>query len=81
MSNSNENKLTLSERQRLAEIVQQLRWCEFECEAGQLVNNTAFQELERMATEPGNLIDQWPGMPDLEGDDIFLESPTGEKFD
>ncbi len=33
----------------LTEIVTQLRSCNYECEAGALANNVAFQELERMA--------------------------------
>jgi hypothetical protein len=39
----------------LQEIVEQLRACGFECEAGPLENNVAFQELVRLAeqsTEP-----------------------------
>lgn len=35
----------------LSEIVAQLRACNYECEAGRLENNVAFQELARMADE------------------------------
>lgn len=34
----------------LAEIVEQLRSCNYECEAGRLEDNVAFVELERLAT-------------------------------
>lgn len=33
----------------LAEIVAQLKLCGYECEAGKLENNVAFQALERLA--------------------------------
>ncbi len=33
----------------LKEIVEQLEWCRFECEAGPLENNTAFIELKKLA--------------------------------
>ena len=33
----------------LKEIVEQLEWCDYECEAGSLVNNIAFIELKRQA--------------------------------
>jgi hypothetical protein len=35
----------------LSEIVEQLRWCGYTCEAGELERNTAFQELERLAVQ------------------------------
>lgn len=37
----------------LLEIVEQLRACEYRCEAGPLVNNLAFMELERRAILEG----------------------------
>lgn len=33
----------------LSEIVEQLRWCEYECIGGMLVDNVAFRDLEEMA--------------------------------
>lgn len=38
----------------LRQIVDQLRWCGYECEAGPLTRNVAFQALERMAEEEQN---------------------------
>lgn len=40
----------------LQEIVDQLRWCEFACEAGKLEMNTAFQELEKLAKEESDTL-------------------------
>lgn len=40
----------------LPEIVKQLESCRYECEAGLLVNNTAFIELQRMAAEKPALV-------------------------
>lgn len=37
----------------LKEIVEQLKSCGYECEAGPLENNVAFMELEEMANENG----------------------------
>ncbi|MED4411023.1 MULTISPECIES: hypothetical protein [Bacillus subtilis group] len=36
---------------KLSEIVDQLKACGFECEAGPLENNVAFVELEKIAKE------------------------------
>lgn len=35
----------------LKEIVEQLKSCGYECEAGPLVNNTAFKALEQLVNE------------------------------
>lgn len=35
----------------LKEIVEQLKACNYECEAGPLENNVAFQKLEELANE------------------------------
>lgn len=37
----------------LAEIVEQLKSCNYECEAGPLENNVAFIELVRLSKENG----------------------------
>ena len=36
----------------LKEIVAQLEWCNYECEAGPLTNNAAFIALKEMANNP-----------------------------
>lgn len=42
----------------LRRIVDQLRWCGYECEAGPLTMNVAFQALERVAEEVSNYSDK-----------------------
>lgn len=39
----------LSHHDTLAKIVEQLEWCGYECEGGNLVNNVAFIALKQMA--------------------------------
>ncbi|MGY8614974.1 hypothetical protein [Bacillus velezensis] len=39
----------MTEFKTLKKIVEQLRNCGYECEAGPLVNNTAFQKLAELA--------------------------------
>jgi predicted DNA binding CopG/RHH family protein len=36
----------------LTEIIEQLESCNYECEAGRLENNVAWQELKKMAQRP-----------------------------
>lgn len=36
-------------KQELKDIVKQLEWCNYECEAGPLVNNVKFQRLKEIA--------------------------------
>ncbi len=49
----------MSEFKTLKEIIEQLKDCGYECEAGLLVNNIAFQKLAELAgvsNEPGEEI-------------------------
>ena len=39
----------INEQNTLSEIVKQLEWCEYECEASYLKNNVAFIKLKEMA--------------------------------
>jgi hypothetical protein len=41
----------------LQEIVEQLESCHYECEAGTLENNVAWQELKKVAETPGEISD------------------------
>ncbi len=47
---SGEAKMTLTE------IIEQLEWCDYQCEAGTLKNNVAFIQLKRMSEDDNSLL-------------------------
>lgn len=55
MSNSEStSEKKIEEYQTLQQIVDQLKWCGYESEAGLLEKNVAFIALERMAAKEGD---------------------------
>lgn len=53
----------MAEFKTLKEIVEQLKNCGYECEAGPLVNNVAFQKLSELA-----------GVVDESGEEVYYVS-------